>query len=221
MANGTCVICGAEFTGRKDKKYCSPICAATAFNAARRADGRLAALREATKDSRAAWMAANAHKYRDLYSTEKTCAACGATFTVRASEPTQTCSTLCWTFVKTGSWRSNPVSFSACCQCGIAWRNRAGNTNANYCADCRMDGSRRFKVERVTRLSIYEADNWTCWLCDKPVDRAAGPNEDFAPSLDHVIPRSRGGSHQRANLRTAHRLCNALRQDKPALILVA
>jgi 5-methylcytosine-specific restriction endonuclease McrA len=59
------------------------------------------------------------------------------------------------------------------------------------------------------RREIYERDGWTCYLCDKPLDLSAGPNGNRAPSLDHVIPRSKGGTHDPSNLKTACRSCNS------------
>lgn len=59
------------------------------------------------------------------------------------------------------------------------------------------------------RLEIYERDGWICYLCEMPVDRTSGPNGRHAPSLDHVIPRSKGGGHDPSNLKTACRLCNS------------
>lgn len=64
------------------------------------------------------------------------------------------------------------------------------------------------------RAALYERDGWMCWLCSEPIDRLAHANSDRAPSLDHVIPRSRHGSNEDSNLRTAHRVCNARRRDR-------
>ena len=63
------------------------------------------------------------------------------------------------------------------------------------------------------RHSLYARDNWTCQLCNKAIDRDAHWNSDYAPSLDHIIPKSTMlvPDHTPANLRTAHRLCNSLR----------
>lgn len=73
-------------------------------------------------------------------------------------------------------------------------------------------------IEPDVRLSLYDRDSWICHLCSKPVVRNAHFNDDYAPSLDHVIPRSKGGSDDPSNLRTAHRICNSMRQDVPLLI---
>ena len=68
-------------------------------------------------------------------------------------------------------------------------------------------------IDPKLRVEIYERDGWVCHLCDDPVDRVADFNDDFAPSLDHLKPRSKGGSDDPDNLATAHRLCNSRRRD--------
>ena len=53
---------------------------------------------------------------------------------------------------------------------------------------------------------IAERDGWWCWLCGDAIDpMAVGP---WQPTIDHLVPRSRGGSADLANLRLAHRRCN-------------
>ena len=73
------------------------------------------------------------------------------------------------------------------------------------------DGSERHWISFKRRVALYERDGWACWLCSELVDREAHYNADRAPSLDHVIPRSKGGTHDEANLRCAHRICNGKR----------
>lgn len=69
-------------------------------------------------------------------------------------------------------------------------------------------------IANSARMSIYRRDDHTCWLCGDKVDMMADPQrDDWAPSLDHVTPRSKGGTHESSNLRTAHRWCNAVRGD--------
>ena len=66
---------------------------------------------------------------------------------------------------------------------------------------------------------IAEADGAPrCWICDLliPMDAAEDTAECF--SIDHVVPRSQGGTLMGYdNLRSAHRLCNAIRDlPKPS-----
>lgn len=66
-------------------------------------------------------------------------------------------------------------------------------------------------ITPARRALIYRRDNWMCQICFDPIDREVNPNDDMAPSLDHIIPRSAGGGHESSNLRLAHRLCNSVR----------
>lgn len=66
-------------------------------------------------------------------------------------------------------------------------------------------------IDPKMRHELYERDSWSCAICALPVDRGAHWNDDMAPSLDHIRPRSFGGTHDAGNLRTAHRRCNSVR----------
>ena len=58
-----------------------------------------------------------------------------------------------------------------------------------------------------TLQTIYERDSATCWLCLLWV-------EEEDASVDHVLPRSMGGTRAMRNLRLAHKLCNQMRGNK-------
>lgn len=73
----------------------------------------------------------------------------------------------------------------------------------------------------ITLARLMERDNNICQLCGKEVDEKdyvyvgdvfiAGNNY---PSIDHIKPLSKGGTHQWNNVQLAHRLCNSIKQDK-------
>lgn len=70
-------------------------------------------------------------------------------------------------------------------------------------------GSKWIRPEK--RLAVYLRDSFRCVYCCADL-------HDAAPSdvtLDHVIPRADGGSHDASNLITACRHCNSQRQDMP------
>lgn len=71
--------------------------------------------------------------------------------------------------------------------------------------------------EYVNWEVIYRRDGNKCHICGKAVNKrdfkrtsegrfVAGPNY---PTVDHVIPKSKGGSHDLSNLKLAHKICNA------------
>lgn len=87
-----------------------------------------------------------------------------------------------------------------------------------YCSKkCnRKDNSKGDFISRSERLAIYERDNWTCQLCFEPVDPNLHYLDDWAASLDHIVPRSHMlfPDHSPSNLRLAHRWCNSARGDE-------
>lgn len=70
-------------------------------------------------------------------------------------------------------------------------------------------------IPESDRHGIYERDAWTCTICHHPIDRDAEPSDPWAPSLDHIEPKSSAvvPDHSPSNLRTAHMWCNAVRGD--------
>lgn len=71
----------------------------------------------------------------------------------------------------------------------------------------RSNGYRRDKVRRRV---LAEED--TCWLCSKPVDKTLKTPDPMSPEVDEIVPVSLGGSPiDRANCRLSHRLCNVRR----------
>lgn len=70
------------------------------------------------------------------------------------------------------------------------------------------------EVERFSRLEVFARDDWTCGLCDSPVDPTLTFPDPASASLDHIAPVSLGGAHTRANTRLAHLGCNASRGNR-------
>lgn len=108
------------------------------------------------------------------------------------------------------------------------------DTRAKYCPDCRRridnkrrEVSRRVKIKEalvdigITVMRLYKRDRGVCWICGKPCD----PHDwteingtiicgNAYPSIDHVIPLSKGGKESWDNVRLAHRICNSIKSDK-------
>ena len=55
-----------------------------------------------------------------------------------------------------------------------------------------------------------------CHLCGQPINLTlTGTRDPMRLSLDHLIPRSRGGTNSIENLRPAHFRCNSARGARP------
>ncbi|MGZ0067850.1 HNH endonuclease [Microbacterium arborescens] len=66
-------------------------------------------------------------------------------------------------------------------------------------------------------MAIVVPPGAECWLCRGrrgPILRGLRPRHPLGPSLDHVVPASRGGTWDLSNLRPAHFGCNAGRRDR-------
>ena len=103
--------------------------------------------------------------------------------------------------------------------CSDECQKRANNSMKDY--------RRRLKIKLatidndITVEGLYRRDGGRCWLCGGPCNYedytvrdgvfVAG---DWYPSVDHVVPLARGGSHSWDNVKLAHRCCNSKKRDK-------
>lgn len=65
------------------------------------------------------------------------------------------------------------------------------------------------------RRAVVEAYGSVCWLCRLPINLALRYPRRGSLSIEHVLPRSYGGSDDIANLRPAHLGCNWSRGNRP------
>lgn len=114
-------------------------------------------------------------------------------------------------------WFAGPCSW---CETPFVFNQPAARFCSTRCSARHHEAKsgRRFIISPRRRLAIYERDGWTCQLCMEPVDRdlmSTDPINDWAPSLDHIECQSWAlvPDHSDANLRLAHRWCNAVRGD--------
>lgn len=65
---------------------------------------------------------------------------------------------------------------------------------------------------RRARYAVFKRDNWVCQICGEPTDRAVKWPHPMYPTIDHIIPVSKGGRHEVENLQCAHARCNVRKQ---------
>lgn len=70
------------------------------------------------------------------------------------------------------------------------------------------------ECEKFYDNEIYQRDNFVCQLCGEPIDMALRYPHPLSPSLDHIIPISKNGSHTRNNTQAAHLLCNVKKSNR-------
>ena len=68
--------------------------------------------------------------------------------------------------------------------------------------------AQKFKVKIYNDLYIAEKSHTIpCWICGKNLDRSLA-------TVDHVIPKSKGGSNSFSNFRIACKNCNQEKANK-------
>jgi hypothetical protein len=103
-----------------------------------------------------------------------------------------------------------PLVNGTCGWCSEQFTRRGAATG--YCSKaCRLRSQGKWSIAKRVRRAIYERDQWTCQICSEAVDPDA--TDEWRPTLDHIIPRSHGGSDDQSNLRLAHLWCNSVRGD--------
>lgn len=122
------------------------------------------------------------------------------------------------------------MMFSICEECGeIVYGNR------RYCSqkcnqkalDRKKDYKRRSRMKNngnydytISLTKLIKRDNNICYLCGKECnlnDYTYNGNTfiagNYYPSIEHIVPLSKGGTHTWNNIKLAHRICNTLKKD--------
>lgn len=126
--------------------------------------------------------------------------------------------------------KCSQISLKFCKECGEAFVGRgifcsglcSRRWNDRKKSDRRVRRINSSKKDGISLRELYERDGGICYLCGKVCDwedcetREDGTfiAKDYYPSVDHVIPLSKGGSHTWNNVKLAHRICNSKKSDK-------
>lgn len=100
-------------------------------------------------------------------------------------------------------------------KCQKRWYNRKA---------CDKRHKKLMSREHDTDISLeklYQRDRGICYLCGGVCDWSDGEERDgtfiagpMYPSVDHVVPVAKGGTHTWANIKLAHRDCNTKKRDQ-------
>ena len=128
---------------------------------------------------------------------------------------------------------ANHRYYIECIECGKKFFSRYNkNTCSDKCSKRRRnrvkDIKRRHKLRENGRIDwnitldkLIKRDKGICHICNKEVDTndyiiyedGTFISGDNYPSIDHVIPVSKGGTHTWDNVKLAHRRCNAMKSN--------
>lgn len=158
------------------------------------------------------------------------CAFCGEIFIARQGVQ-RFCSGACqYVFALEEQHKRNVAKFvptiSTCLHCGKPFITTFGSRRTQYCSDKCSQGEHRDRynetrkeqmsrafVEPVGLKTTFKAYNGMCAICGLPVPYDSDPANQWGPTVDHIVPLSKGGAHERVNCQLAHRLCNSLKLD--------
>jgi hypothetical protein len=68
-------------------------------------------------------------------------------------------------------------------------------------------------ISKIDSLRARDGD--LCWLCLDPIDFRPEPKKTRRPTLEHLHPKSLGGTDELTNLRLCHPGCNRQLADRP------
>jgi HNH endonuclease len=89
--------------------------------------------------------------------------------------------------------------------------------NPDKVAACRVRRARAELEGNATRELInakWESSDKTCCLCGTRIDDTLSSPHPMSPTLEHLTPISRGGTHNLDNIDFAHRACNTKKGPK-------
>ena len=210
-----CECCGGEIVsdhpGRR--RFCSRECA---FNAKKIDCLEIKQGRDQEKEE------------ERISSLTKTCPVCGEWFLAYASYQVY-CSHECQYEAGLKRLRERnyenytPKQFT-CKECGTEVLTHFGDSRRNFCSvRCRERYfGRIYKknrgillknafVDNVELWPVYNQCEGICQICGLPVPDTNASDNQWAATIDHIIPLTLGGKRSYDNCQLAHRLCNSIK----------
>ena len=143
-----------------------------------------------------------------------TCQACKKTFGAGGGSR-KYCSGRCQRLGHVYGDNIPPIDFE-CAQCGVLvkrdrFEKLKQNPSRKMCDECSQD---RYSKYRWFKNEVHKAGKADCGICGTPIDMSLKWPDVQSFSVDHIIPVSLGGSHDRENLQPAHLSCNARKSNR-------
>lgn len=127
----------------------------------------------------------------------------------------------------------NKIVYRRSCQmCGRSFGSKV--YGAKYCDRCRrhranrtgyISRARLYGVEYDSSISLHSAIEMlglTCAICGgecDPSDKKENHVGASYPTIDHIVPMCKGGSHTWENIQIAHHICNSIKRDRDVVTI--
>lgn len=204
LGSQTCIRCGTSFSWKYQREYCSNACRAAIQR--RRKAGKPVAdhipvcelCGEEILDGRYGQARHSSCWGKTIPPQDsKTCPVCNGTF-IPFRRAQRSCSNDC----AQKFWKKN-------FRTPEPWDD---SRRARY--HKRRARKKKLPADDIRPREVYERDGWICQICFEPVDEKMKWPDPMSPSLDHVIPLSKGGHHVWENVALAHLDCNVRKGDR-------
>lgn len=108
------------------------------------------------------------------------------------------------------------ATVGSCVRSFVTDRTRAASgdqrkkASVKFCKPCKQD----YAKYKLSARELAERDGTDCGICGESVDMSLRRSEsNMCASVDHILPRALGGSHDPENLQLAHLHCNQVKSD--------
>jgi hypothetical protein len=124
-----------------------------------------------------------------------------------------------------GEGPSTRVYFRPCQDCQTPVTMTNGGGTSKVCESCRIIRNRGINGRKAharrasgpPALSVDQLaarDGYHCHICHQKIDMALTGLAKWGPTIEHILPVSKGGTNEPENLALAHRHCNTARGNR-------
>lgn len=108
---------------------------------------------------------------------------------------------------------NNRHNLKVCCSslCSKKYQNHKKQVKKDYRFNL---AKKNGKYEDITLAKLYKRDNGKCYICGKHLILNDKYNRPDAPTIEHVVPISKGGTNTWSNVKLACRECNVKKGTK-------
>lgn len=212
-----CKQCNQQFNGLTSSKYCSKKCLNDFSRITKRAKRRKSLRqmgRQLSGDKLVCALATCSKEFIARYSHQRFCQeSCRHAYGGRDA-------------ISRGEVEASRIYFGRCKYCAT-WKATRQKTMINRlsCSSCQKlrtkeNDTKKNHMRRaagvlsMTVESLAKRDGTKCNICSRSVDMSKTGLDPYGPTIDHLLPVSKGGTNDSFNLALAHRKCNTSRGNR-------